>query len=169
MTDIGVLVVFYSRYGETEKLALAAGLGAIQARASIRLRRVAEPADAGTIAASPEWQQNVERMSRDYVTPRPADAVWADVIVLATPLDTWSEVEGYVESLPAVGSMKGKIAVPLTRDGSLASLRPLYGAAACAGLIVAPAPASSDDQLADCRLHGRSVAEMARTIKESRS
>jgi hypothetical protein len=42
VTPVNVLVVFYSRYGETERLALAAGLGAIQAEGSIRLRRVAD-------------------------------------------------------------------------------------------------------------------------------
>ena len=41
---VNVLVVFYSRYGETERLALAAGLGAIQEEANIRLRRLADRA-----------------------------------------------------------------------------------------------------------------------------
>ena len=37
-----VLVIFYSRCGSTEKLALAAAVGAVQSRAAIRLRRVAD-------------------------------------------------------------------------------------------------------------------------------
>jgi hypothetical protein len=36
--DINVLVTFWSRTGVTEKLALAAALGAVQAKANIRLR-----------------------------------------------------------------------------------------------------------------------------------
>ena len=47
---INALVVFYSRHGETERLALAAGVGAVQARANIRLRRLKDLADAATIA-----------------------------------------------------------------------------------------------------------------------
>ena len=70
MGDINALVVFYSRYGTTEKLALAAGLGAIQADANIRLRRVADRADAATIAADGNWKKNLDRMNRDYVVPR---------------------------------------------------------------------------------------------------
>ena len=49
--DVNVLVVFYSRYGKAERLALAAGLGAIQAKANIRLRRVPDLADEAAIAA----------------------------------------------------------------------------------------------------------------------
>ena len=45
MSDINVLVVFYSRYGNAERIALAAGVGAIQARGNIRLRRVVDHAD----------------------------------------------------------------------------------------------------------------------------
>ena len=63
MGDINALVVFYSRYGTTEKLALAAGLGAIQADANIRLRRVADHADAASIAADANWKKNLDSAS----------------------------------------------------------------------------------------------------------
>ena len=75
MSDINVLVVFYSRYGNAERIALAAGVGAIQARANIRLRRVADHADAKTIDATPAWRQNLDRMNRDYVAPSGGSAV----------------------------------------------------------------------------------------------
>ena len=109
MGDINALVVFYSRYGTTERLALAAGLGAIQADANIRLRRVADHADTTTIDADANWKKNLDRMNRDYVVPRPADPVWADVIILATPEDRSAEVESYVSSLPSLGSMNGSL------------------------------------------------------------
>jgi len=70
---VNVLVVFYSRYGETERIALAAGLGALQEEANIRLRRLADRADAATIAADADWAASLARMQRDYVVPRPAD------------------------------------------------------------------------------------------------
>ena len=80
MTPVNVLVAFYSRYGKAEQLALAAGVGAIQTRANIRLRRVADLAEAKLIQADSEWTTYLDRMNRDYVVPRPADPVWADVI-----------------------------------------------------------------------------------------
>jgi len=166
MTPVGVLVVFYSRYGETEKLALAAGLGAIQAKANIRLRRVADRADAATIAASPAWKANVDRMHRDYVEPRPADAAWADVIVLATPSDTSAEMEAYVASLPSDGSMRGTLAAPIARVQGEGAAPALTAAAEAAGLTIVPAPAASDDRLADCRAHGRGAVETARAARD---
>ena len=114
MGDVNALVVFYSRRGTAEKLALAAGLGAIQADANIRLRRVADARGrCPTIEADPAWKENLARMNRDYVVPRPADPVWADVIILATPAEPSSEIEQYVASLASLGTMTGKLAAPL--------------------------------------------------------
>jgi NAD(P)H dehydrogenase (quinone) len=165
--DINALVVFYSRYGTTEKLALAAGLGAIQADANIRLRRVADRAEAAAIAADAKWKQNLDRMNRDYVVPRPADPVWADVIILATPAESSSEVESYVSSLPSMGSMSGKVAAPLAPGNGESALKPIYSAAACCGLIVAPCGASSDDPIATATTFGQRVTEMARALKKT--
>ena len=139
MSDINVLVVFYSRYGNAERIALAAGVGAIQARANIRLRRVADHADAKTIDATPAWRENLDRMNRDYVAPRPADPQWADVIVLATPPESCAEIESYCALLPSIGSMRGKIAAPLAPRDEESVLKPIYAAAACAGMVVVPA------------------------------
>ncbi len=81
---VNALVVFYSRHGETERLALAAGVGAVQARANIRLRRLKDLADPATIANDPLWTENLERMLPDYIAPREIDADWADVILTAS-------------------------------------------------------------------------------------
>jgi NAD(P)H dehydrogenase (quinone) len=164
--DINALVVFYSRYGATEKLALAAGLGAIQADANIRLRRIADRADAATIAADPHWKQNLDRMNRDYVVPRPADPVWADVIILATPAESSGEVESYVASLSSLGSMNGKLAAPLAPGNRESALKPIYSAAACCGLIVAPLSDLSNDPIATVTRFGQRVTEMARALKK---
>jgi NAD(P)H dehydrogenase (quinone) len=170
MSDVNVLVVFYSRYGTTEKLALAAALGAIQARANIRLRRVADLADRGTIDASAEWKENVDRMGRDYVAPRPADPVWADVIMLATPQQPSGEIEQYCSSLATGQALAGKIAAPLAPAGDLSALKPVYAAAACAGLVVAPARIGPDgDDLGAARLFGQRVTNMARALKNTES
>ena len=59
MTAINVLIVFYSRRGKSEALALAAGVGAIQARANVRLRRLPDLADPETIQSDAAWSENV--------------------------------------------------------------------------------------------------------------
>jgi len=166
MSDINVLVVFYSRYGNAERLALAAGVGAIQARANIRLRRVADQADAKTIDATPAWRENLDRMNRDYVVPRPADPQWADVIVLATPSDSCAEIESYCASLRSVAPMAGKIAAPLAPGEDESTLRPVYAAAACAGMLVVPANADTADPIAAAREYGQRVTQIARSLKK---
>ena len=96
---INALVVFYSRHGETERLALAAGVGAVQARANIRLRRLKDLADAATIASDPIWTENLQRMLPDYIAPREIDADWADVILTASCPHSPAEMAEYLKSL----------------------------------------------------------------------
>jgi flavodoxin len=67
--EVNAVVIFYSRYGQTESMALAAGVGAIQARANVRLRKVPEIADSQTIESDTEWKQNFDRMSQEYIAP----------------------------------------------------------------------------------------------------
>lgn len=169
MSDVNVLVVFYSRYGTAEQLGLAAGVGAIQARANIRLRRVADLADPKTIEATPAWREQLDRMNRDYVVPRPADPAWADVIVLATPADSSGEIQAYCASLRSMGSLAGKIAAPLAPRNTESALAPIYAAAACAGMIVAPAALDSGDPIASAREFGRRITRMARSLKAALS
>jgi NAD(P)H dehydrogenase (quinone) len=151
--DVNVLVVFYSRYGETEKLALAAGVGAIQARANIRLRRLADLADAEIIQSDGAWSQNLERMNKDYIAPREIDSQWADVLILAAPQGRTGEMEQYLDS--SRESLHGKIAAVLGGFGD---------AAALAGLTIVPSggvPDDSDSALA----YGRRAAESGRSKK----
>jgi NAD(P)H dehydrogenase (quinone) len=166
MSDVNVLVVFYSRFGTAERLALAAGVGAIQARANIRLRRVADHADAATIDADASWRENLDRMNRDYVVPRPADPQWADVIVLATPPDSQAEIESYCSTLRSIGPMAGKIAAPLASGADESALTPIYAAAACAGLVVVPATMESRDPITAARVYGQRITQIARALKQ---
>lgn len=161
---VNVLVVFYSRYGRAERLALAAGVGAIEAEGNIRLRRLPDQATAETIQADPAWREALDRMHRDYVEPRPADPVWADVIVLATPAESSIEVESYVASLPSVGQMTGKIAAPLA-PGDDGSCDAVFSAAARAGLISVPLASGPGDLATRARLHGQRLVQVARALK----
>jgi hypothetical protein len=76
-SSVNVLVVFYSCSGVTEKLALAAAVGAVQARGSIRMRRLTDSGE-----DIPECRDSLARMRREYVPPTPADVTWADAVVV---------------------------------------------------------------------------------------
>ena len=168
---VNVLVVFYSRYGETERLALAAGLGAIQAEGNIRLRRVADLAPRERIDADAGWSQSLTRMNRDYVAPRPADPPWADVIILAAPPDQAAEVETFVRTLSSLGPMQNKLAAPLAAATDAPCLAALFVAASRAGLISVPVAgqtaAGEADRLTRARLHGQRLVHMARALKNA--
>ena len=140
MSEVNVVVVFYSRHGATEQLALAAGLGAIQAHASIRLRRLKDLAAAETIARDPRWTENLERMNRDYIVPREIDVAWADVILVASCPDSLRETEQYVETL---------LATPGRNDR----------------LLIVPLAETPGDRLASAREQGRKAVENARKLK----
>jgi len=77
VSPVNVLVIFYSCCGETEKLALAAAVGAVQARANIRMRRLT---DSGEQIA--ECQDTLARMRREYVPPTAVDTAWADAVII---------------------------------------------------------------------------------------
>ncbi len=167
VTPINVLVVFYSRYGATERLALAAGLGAIEAEGSIRLRRVADLADRDRIEADAEWCRCLAQMNRDYVAPRPADPLWADVIILVAPSDSAAEVDAFVRTLPSLGPMHAKVAAPLSTDDDSACLPALFVAASRAGLMSVPMGEGGGDRVTRARLHGQRLVHLARALKDS--
>jgi hypothetical protein len=77
VSPVNVLVIFYSCCGETEKLALAAAVGAVQARANIRMRRLTDSGE-----QIPECQDALARMRREYVPPTAADTAWADAVII---------------------------------------------------------------------------------------
>ena len=144
MLQVNVVVVFYSRYGETEKLALAAGVGAVQAHANIRLRRLKDLADSETIARDPSWTENLERMNRDYIAPREIDVDWAEVMLIASCPDSLRETEQYVEALLATPGRNDRLVIVPLVD------------------ISSDAPG---DRLASARAQGRGAVENARKLK----
>jgi hypothetical protein len=153
MTPLNVLVAFYSRYGITEQLALAAGVGAIQMRGSIRLRRLPDLADAEAIRADAVWSENLERMKKDYIAPREVDAQWAKVLILAAPRDATTEMERYLESAGDV--WRGKVA---------AVVGTFTDAARRAGLTVVP-PHEPVVNASGALVYGRRAVESARSAE----
>jgi hypothetical protein len=158
MQDVNVLVVFYSRYGSTERLALAAAVGAVQGRANIRLRRLADSSE-----ASADWQEHRDRMNKEYVAPRDSDAEWADAILLGMPGNGEAlspEMERYFQSLD---ELKGKTAAPFI---SAAWVPAVCAALSGRGADVLPGPVEADTSTA-ARMQGRRIAEAARTRRGS--
>jgi NAD(P)H dehydrogenase (quinone) len=170
MQDVNVVVVFHSRTGTTERLALTAAVGAVQGRANIRLRRLPDPADGALVESVPEWKENRARMDMEYVAPRDADAEWADAILIGVADSAEgiaalsADAERYFDSLAALraqGKLEGKIGASFTRGLATASL---YAAMCRAGLITVP-PMPDPDALEAARLQGRRVADMARSLR----
>ncbi|HEX6313271.1 MAG TPA: hypothetical protein VFZ73_00365 [Gemmatimonadaceae bacterium] len=161
MADTIVLVIFYSRAGETERLAHAAAVGSVQARALIRLRRVPDIDPAGVLERFPEAQESLRRMHREYVPPREADVLGADAIVLAssTGVDAaspeWSPVVQMLERLAADGKLGGKAAAVVPNGASSHSFDALITRL---GLDVRAPDAEQDDDVGRAVALGRAVA-----------
>jgi NAD(P)H dehydrogenase (quinone) len=174
--DVNVLVTFWSRTGLTEKLALAAALGAVQAKANIRLRWLREPALQQDADSVPGWRENRARMEKEYVAPREADLVWADATFLAIPANVSlaaPELRSYLELMAGLhqgGKLGCKVGAallsaprPAGQTDSL--LAAAYASLAQFNLILVPPREKSADPLETARLHGRRVAEVARALK----
>jgi hypothetical protein len=106
-------------------------------------------------------------MHCDYVEPRPADPAWADVIVLAAPGAASPEVERLLRALRGGAGVAGKLAAVLAPGNRDAALRPIYAAAACAGLVVVPGQLDDADPVESATGFGRRVVEMARALRQA--
>jgi len=165
MSQAKVLITFYSRGGSTEKLALAAAVGAVQARASIRLRRLPDLMPAKTIEEFPECKEALERMYKEYVAPGESDVLWADALILAVPAHfspSSAEWMGYLEllgRLQSEGKLQGKAGSALgTESAAILCSRVILQL----GLTAVP-PVSSVERAVT---QGRRVAAVARALKE---
>jgi hypothetical protein len=96
-----VLVVFQADTEQTEQLALAVGVGAVESEAGIRLRRLRMPGA-------------VEVGHKDYGTLREADLLWADTVVVGLEGERagTEELDGLLVVLRELDpvQMKGKAA-----------------------------------------------------------
>jgi len=126
---ITVFIIFYSRCGVAEKLALAAAVGAVQARASIRLRRLPDVNAVMTIQDTEDCRANFERMRKEYVAPLEKDLLNADAFVFAAR-DTfeandveWGNLLSLLSKLCADGLLTNKPAVVIAAsDTAVAAL-----------------------------------------------
>ena len=137
-----VVVIFYSRSGATEKLALAAGVGAVQKRALIRLRRLPDLNPQRVMEQFPESKDALVRMHKEYIAPTESDLLAADAIIFAMPQDLktsedWKPHLDMLTRLRSEGRLEGK-------------------------LVAALSPGTVEEATAE----GRKVADMAREVKK---
>ncbi len=147
-----VVVVFASRSGATEKLAMTAAVGAVEARGEIRLRRL--PDSGHELRPESAW------LAKEYVAPRDADVAWADALIFLAPgwLDPASvDLDHYFSTLAALcTSGRWRVtegAVLATGEAGTAIERQMSGL----GLRLIPLP-PADSVREQARLLGRSVA-----------
>jgi NAD(P)H dehydrogenase (quinone) len=146
---VNILVAFYSRTGTVESLANAIADGAREAGGEVRLRRARELVPAETMAAVPGWTDNANRMNAAYEAPTPADAEWADAVILGTPTRfgiVSSELKAYLDGLGglwAQGKLAGKVGSVFSATSSLhggneATILSLYAPLSHFGMIIVP-------------------------------
>ena len=103
-----VLVTFSCESGETEKQALSAAVGAVQARAMIRLRRIPD-------SDAHRRSETLLRMRKEYVSPGEADVLGADALILAAGAETteasqpWQTFLSLLRRLGSEGKLEGKV------------------------------------------------------------
>ena len=124
MSDVKILIPFYSRNGSTEALAKAIAEGARSEGAEVTLRRVREIVSREIMASAPGWIENADRMNAEYLAPTEADAEAADAIIFGTPTrfgNVSSELKAYVDSLGGLwfqGKLVGKVGSAFSATGS---------------------------------------------------
>lgn len=149
MTDINVLIAFYSRSGVTEALANGVAGGAVKAGAEVRLRRARELVGPEVMAQAPGWKESAEAMNARYPAPTADDAVWADAVIFGTPTrfgNVSSELKAYIDSLGGLwvqGKLNGKAggafcSTSTTHGGNETTSLSLYAPLAHLGFIIVP-------------------------------
>jgi hypothetical protein len=149
-----VLVMFQADTEHTEQMALAVGVGAVEAEANIRLRRLAAPGA-------------VEVAHKGYGKLQAADLLWADTVVvgLESPTPRAEELGGLLSLLSEVdpGELNGKQAWTFSQDDLTTSRSEaqifVESALRVAGMAVLPMETSSarrgDDLIGRMKEAGR--------------
>jgi multimeric flavodoxin WrbA len=160
-----VVVTFYSRGGSTETLATAAAVGAVQARAGIRMRRLPDLDPAVTLRRFPQHGETLRRMHKEYVAPREADVLAAAVLIVASPPDLTPSSEewtAYLEQLTrlgAEGKLRGKVGAVVDNGpacGAFSSIMQQLGIA-----LVPPIAGAAGDDVARAVALGRAAVAAA--------
>lgn len=152
-----VLVMFQADTEHTEQLALAVGVGAVEAEASIRLRRLAAPGA-------------IEVAHRGYGKLQATDLLWADTVIigLESPTPKAEELGGLLSLLTEIdpGELKGKQAWTFNPQdlitGRTEAQHLVESALQVAGIVLArteiPSATDTEDLTSRMKQVGRSLA-----------
>jgi hypothetical protein len=168
MSQVVVVVTFYSRSGATETRALSLAVGAVQERAMIRLRRLTDADVPQSLSDSAGHRETLERMRKEYVSPAEGDLRGADAIAIAPTSSCepsslpWRPFLDLLRSLGAAGALAGKVGA-VVRNRDAAVVERFERALQESGLtLVTPASSSEADPTPQgATAHGRRVAAMA--------
>jgi NAD(P)H dehydrogenase (quinone) len=160
---LSILVVFHSREGETEALALAAAVGAVQGRALIRLRRLEDVVDDDSLEVDPELQ----RMRKEYIAPSEKDLLTTDGVIFVASgrhgatFPEWTHLFGILARMRSEGKLEGKVggAVAATESTVIAF------STAILNLGFLTAPARTGEAIDCATAQGRRVATIAHALK----
>lgn len=153
-----VLVMFQSDTEHTEQMALAVGVGAVEAEASIRLRRLAAPGA-------------VEVAHKGYGKLQATDLLWANSVVigLESPTPKSEELGGLLSLLSEIdpGELKGKQAWTFNPEGLVSGKSEAQNVVDSAlrviGMVVLPmeilSSGSGEDLIARMKEVGRALAK----------
>jgi multimeric flavodoxin WrbA len=150
---------------------LAAALGAVQARAFIRLRWLRETVGDQLIDGVSGWRENRARMAREYIAPREIDFLWADILMIGMPArdgvssPEWKTYLAALEVLQSSGKLRGKVATAFTAGA--AGLISLCSVFAGLDLILVPPDLAGGNPGESARLLGRRVTETARDLRQA--
>jgi NAD(P)H dehydrogenase (quinone) len=181
--EVNLLVIFYSRSGLTERLAILFAEGAIQAGAKIRLRRSRDVMPEELIASDEAWRSQRDRMEKEFAAPRLEDLAWAHVIAFGTPAAPGGlsvELAATLAQISTVsrGSLAGKAATAFTSSygeisGGELAISELQSRLLRLGFVTMPVPneaatVSSQSSLDDyelARVHGRKLTALGATLR----
>jgi NAD(P)H dehydrogenase (quinone) len=149
MSDVNILIAFYSRDGSVEALAKEVAAGAAAEGAEVRLRRARDFVSEDVIKSVPGWAANRDRMHSEYEAPTLADAEWADGIIFGTPTrfgNVATELKAYIDSLGSLwfrGGMFNKagsvfVSTGSTHGGNETTAFTLFAPLAHMGFVIVP-------------------------------
>jgi flavodoxin len=165
MAQPGVVVAFSSRCGATERIAHAAAVGVVNARALPRLRRLTD--DGRTLA--PECADTLRRMQKEYVPPTEKDIAAATALIIVptagmTPgSEEWQPFMAMLDRMAAAGTLTGKIGAVIDA-GDSQTVATFSSALAARGVAV-----MTPDSTGDARAHGRAVGTAVMDAAHQRS
>jgi NAD(P)H dehydrogenase (quinone) len=149
MSDVNIMVAFYSRDGSVEALAKEVAEGAKEEGAEVRLRRARDFVSEEVMQKVPGWAANRDRMHSEYQAPTSEDAEWADGIIFGTPTrfgNVSAELKAYIDSLGGLwmrGGLFNKAGAVFVSTGSLhggneTTALTLYAPLSHLGFIIVP-------------------------------